>query len=95
MEINLDDIRTIFEKLIKHLEKIGVNTVSIPVDYYWNIPNDVVYDPYNEPTKFDMGQLSDDWRELQKLLDDDREPVGYHLVWLAAVLKAIGEFTIG
>ena len=95
MDIELSELKAIFLKEIDHLEKIGYEKIEIPVDYYWNIPQEIRYDPYKKPEKLDLGQLSDDWQELQKTLRGEREPLTYELVWLSAILRAIGEHTSG
>ncbi len=95
MDITLSELKAILLKELDHLEDMGDKTIEIPVDYYWNIPQDVRYNPYKEPEKFDIGQLSDDWQELQKILRGDRDPVIYDLVWLSTVLRAIGEQSLG
>lgn len=91
MEIKLSELRQLSEKLFAHLEENGFSTIEITSDFYWNIPEETRYDRYEEPKEFTMGQLSDDWNELQKILRGDRESLGYALVWYSAILKAIGE----
>jgi len=94
MHIKLDDLRLISEKLFAHIEEQGIELLDIPVDYYWNIPKEQVYNPYKKPSELDLGQLTDDWQELQKILTSGNQPIAYHLVWLAAILRAIGEHTL-
>lgn len=91
MQIDIKDLRAISETLFSHLEEQGIESVELPTDYYWNIPREEKYDPYNTPANLNVGQLTDDWSELQKVLEGETEPLGYHLVWLAAILRAIGE----
>ncbi|MCP4608498.1 MAG: hypothetical protein GY845_07275 [Planctomycetes bacterium] len=93
MHIKLADLRSISEKLFTYLESQGVESLDVKVDYYWHIPKEQIYDPYQEPSELDLGQLTDDWCELQKLLDTDSQPITYCFVWLAAILRAIDEHT--
>lgn len=95
MEIELSELRAIISKEIDNLERMGYDPIEIPVDYYWNIPKELLYDPYKEPHTFDVGQLSFDWQELKNTLRGKRDPLTYHFVWLAAILRAIGEHTVG
>jgi hypothetical protein len=74
---------------------MGYNEIEIPVDYYWNVPQGVRYDPHKEPQNLDLGQLTDDWQELQKVLQGDREPFAFDLVWMSTILRAIGEHSLG
>jgi len=91
MKLDIADLRLICEHLFYHLEKQGIETIDIPVDYYWNIPLEQLYNPYKEPSNFNLGQLTDNWQELQRVLESKNEPLSYYFVWLAAVLKAVGE----
>jgi hypothetical protein len=91
MEINLDDLHEISDRLIQNVKEKGINSINLEVDYYWNIPQHQLYNPYQRPIDLNMGQLSDNWHELRKLLQSQKEPLGYHLVWLAAILRAVGE----
>ena len=95
MNIELSELKAIFLVEIGHLEELGYKRIEIPVDYYWNIPKDVRYDPTNEPHNLDLGQLSDDWQELQKRIRGDNDPITYDLVWLSTIIRAIGEHTLG
>ena len=94
IRINLADLRAISEKIFLYLEDQGIESFDIPVDYYWNIPKEQIYDPYEKPLELDLGQLTDDWRELQKILDPGNQPIAYCLVWLAAILRVVGEHTL-
>lgn len=91
MEIKVSDLWKISERLFRHLEEAGISSVEINADYYWNISADQVYDPYKEPDQLDMGQLSDDWSDLEKILSNEMEPISYNMVDLSAILRAIGE----
>ena|ERR1044072_3730514 len=93
MQISISDLRAISEIIFSHVEAMGINSVNIPADYYWEIPKDQRYDPYKEPDpkQFEIGQLSDDWSELQKIAEGKSEPITYALVWMSSLLKAVGE----
>lgn len=94
MHIAIADVRRTCELLLSHLEQSGRGSVELINDFYWNVPQEQRYLPYEEPKALDVGQLSDDWAELQAILGGQREPLGYALVWLSSILRAIGEETI-
>lgn len=91
MKITTDELRETFEALMKHLEERKSSEVVIDWDYYWDIPVEQLYDPYNTPDNLDLGQLSEDWQKLQDLIAGRLPPVGYALTWLGAVLRAVGQ----
>jgi hypothetical protein len=91
MNITLAELRAVSDKLFTHLENRGYTSVDLTVDYYWDFAKQQRYDPYQEPTEFSLGQLSDDWTELQKIQSGEASTIAYALVWLASVLRAVGE----
>ena len=91
MKINVEDLRSVSNILLDHIKENGYEVIEIQEDYYWNIPKQEKYNNFEDPSNLDIGQLSDDWNELQKLLSSQKDPLAYHLVWLAAILRVIGE----
>jgi hypothetical protein len=73
MNIQLSELRQICDKLFDYCKEMQLFAFEIPVDYYWNIPKVRVYDPYTQPTEFDIGSLTDDWKELNELMISKRE----------------------
>jgi hypothetical protein len=49
-----------------------------------------LYNLYNEPIALTIGQLSETWQHLESLTSGQDQPMGYHLVWLADIIRAIG-----
>ena len=95
MKIKVSQLRTLSNKLLDHLEETGHGEVEVSVDFYWDIPAKHRYEPYTEPGKPDMGQLSDDWTELTKIAEGKAKPVNYGLVWLGSIFRRIGETSTG
>jgi hypothetical protein len=91
MKITTEDLRRVFNRLIDHLEGTGQNLTELPWDFYWEIAKEDLYEPYSEPKQLSIGQLSDDWDELLKIANGRMPPVGYALVWLSSILRAVGE----
>lgn len=95
MHVSLEQLQNVSDRLFSHLRAQGIKSVEIAQDYYWDIPKPERYDPYHQPTNLNLGQLTDDWDELLKIVGCQKEPVGYALVWLASVLRAVGEHVVG
>jgi hypothetical protein len=91
LEISIDEFRKATEVILCRIEERGHRTVDIDVDFYWAVPKKHRYDPYKQPSELTMGQLTEDWRELQGISTGTREPAGYALTWLPAVAVALGE----
>jgi len=43
----------------------------------------------------DSRHQSDDWNELQRIVRGESAPIAYALVWLAAILRRVGEQAVG
>lgn len=95
MKVSTDELRRAVLALLRHLEENGQKEFEIDEDFYWDVPADKRYLPYEEPKGLTIGQLSDNWTEVTQITDGNREPVGYGLVWLAAVLRRVGERAVG
>ncbi len=94
MKISIDDVRKVVGLLLSHLEETEGDLVNVEQDFYWHVPTDGRYDSYSPPS-LSVGQLSDDIEQLRGLLDGSKEPLGSDLMWLAQVLRAIGESSKG
>ena len=93
--IAVEQLKAAAEMLLSHLQESGLKTIEIAEDFYWDVPTDNRYDQYEKPTQHTVGQLSDDVSELQQMLAGDTPVLGYGLVWLAAVLRRVGETSVG
>lgn len=90
-KISIRQFREIGDKILNQLEHDGVDSVDIDVDFYWDVPVVDRYDPHKTPSSLDLGQISDDINELMRISQGEAVAVRYALVWLAAVLRRIGE----
>jgi hypothetical protein len=95
MKIDIAKLKEISDKIFTHLNEINVEEFEIIDDYYWDIPEEDLYDLQKKPSSHDLGQLSDDWGDLRKLLDNEREPLVSDFVDLAMILRAIGQNITG
>jgi hypothetical protein len=93
MRVKISKLRDIANNLFQHFEATGLDEISLSRDYYWWIPKEAIYDPYNQPESMSLGQLSDDLLELEKIGTGEQTPIPYALVWLSTLLRAIGEET--
>lgn len=95
VQVQVDELRRVFGLLMAHISKNNDGRMVTSRDYFWSIPVPGRYDVYKEPSEFTIGQVSESWENLRGILDGRSEALGYGLVWLADVLRAIGEEEIG
>ena len=95
MKITVRELREISDALLNHIESLGVREVEVDDDYYWAIPREQLYDASVEAVQPSLGQLTDDWNELQMIRRGERPPVALALGWLASIMRAVGERVVG
>ncbi len=88
MTINLKELEIITTLLIKKLRDNKGNTIEIVNDYYWDIFEEELYNPYKEPENLTLGQLSDDLIEVQKVIEG-KDAVIHDLKRISCILKAL------
>jgi hypothetical protein len=90
MRVSVQQLQDITNTLCKHLKDSGCCDIDLDAVSYWAISEDDEYDPYRTPSQFTLGDLQEDWAELQRISDGSSTPVGYGFVWLAAILRSVG-----
>jgi hypothetical protein len=88
--IPVEDLRRVAERLLDHVRSAEGDVVELHEDMFWSIPPDALYDVYQQPPELTIGQLTESWDNLGKLMHDGEQPAGLDLVWLSDVLRAIG-----
>ncbi len=89
MKIEIKELKAITLCLLDHLEN-ECESIEINEDYYWTIPPTQRYDPYKKPKCDELGQLSTEWKDLQRMKRENSN-ISYGLVWLGEILRNIGE----
>ncbi len=96
MKIDVDQLEQALQALIDELRKKEGKVINIeqPIDYYWSIPGEVLYNPYENPNELTLGQLSDDLKEMTKIASKTSEPVSYDFVKMSSLMAMIGHKTV-
>jgi hypothetical protein len=93
-EIPLARLREVADLLLAHAERAG-GSVTLDRELFWELLPDQRHDVDREPAEHTVGSLSESWAHLSAMADDPDRVVGYGLVWLADVLRALGHQSIG
>ncbi len=88
MNVKIDDLLLITSLLLSKLKEEKGNEIEINNDFYWDISNEEIYNPYKEPENITLGQISDDLEELQGLLKS-KEAFSYDLKRLSSIFKVL------
>ena len=90
MNIKTEDLKQIFDLIIKKLNDDQVNEIDLDIDYYWLITADD-WDVENEKPEIVVGSLIDDWNELCKCISE-KEILSYiEFDRCSSILRAISE----
>ena len=95
MRVEIAELRRAASRLFDHLDKAGIRSFDIEHDHYWVVPRESRYNVYEQPQQLDVGQLTDDLQSLRSVNNSAEPVVAYGLVWLAAILREIGEREVG
>lgn len=87
------DVLTLLSKKIN--ENFGDEITLSSQDYYWQMTLDEMYDIQQEPKELMIGQISDDWLELKRLLANGDDAISYDLVRLGELLKLLKYSSLG
>ncbi|MBD0742225.1 hypothetical protein [Streptomyces sp. CBMA152] len=91
VQITIDQLRRAFDMALRHIESSAGPMVTLKEDLFWSVPADELYRIDAEPQDLTIGQLSESWQHVEDLLARQDPAVGHHLVWLADVIRAIGQ----
>jgi hypothetical protein len=90
MKINLSELEKTIVHILETIKKQNGELITIEKDYYWNIPTVEKYNTYARPQKIDMGQVSFDIEDLNKIQKNADEIIpNFHLKKISAILEAI------
>jgi hypothetical protein len=91
LTVPIDELRLVCSRLLDHLASAEGNEVQLEKDFFWAIPPEQLYNVDASPQDLTIGQLSESWKNLTNILGDDSPTNAFALVWLADVLRAIGQ----
>ena len=90
MKVKVSELRQVATLLFDHLERTGHTEIDVDEDYYWSVPDDRKYLPYQEPKDLTLGQLSHDLDAMKNINSGESKPIAYALVWLSSLLGLVG-----
>ncbi|MET7995441.1 hypothetical protein ABZU76_31575 [Amycolatopsis sp. NPDC005232] len=93
--IRLDQLAAAAERLFEHVREVHGDLVAVDADYFWSIPPEALYNVTEEPQALTIGQLTECEEHVRQLVESERPPLAYHLVWLSELLRAVGHTVMG
>ncbi|GLY33851.1 hypothetical protein [Kineosporia sp. NBRC 101731] len=94
LRVPVEVLRRASQILLDHLEGIEGEVVLLDPDFFWAISPEQVYDVFNEPSEFTVGQLTECLKHLEEIVEDPSRSLSYGLVWLADVIRAAGAASV-
>jgi hypothetical protein len=90
MQVDLDLLENAISDIFNEMRKKGLSSIPLEADFYWNIPSEFKYDPYNEPNQLDIGQLEDDYDTLCQAQNANKL-MGYNLKNISAIMRYLSD----
>lgn len=90
MEVDLNVLEGAVNKIFSEMRRKGLGSVSLDTDFYWDIPSEMLYDPYTEPTDLNIGQLEEDYENLVQMSNKNML-IGHNLKNIAVLLRYLSE----
>lgn len=87
--INIDELEKISQMLFSKLKENIGNEIEVNKDFYWNISEEELYNPYDEPSNMTLGQLSDDIERINYVYKFSDEIVNYDLKRLSTIIQVL------
>jgi hypothetical protein len=78
--------------VLDHLiEDLGLESVPLDKDHYWDCPAPEIYDSSTRPSELTVGCLTDDMDFIQSIRRGQSADASYNLVHIAPLLRYIAE----
>jgi len=91
MKIKVTELENVLTQLFAELcEQQGEEIEIDTEDFYWSISKADLYNPYIQPEKLTLGQISDDLDHIHKLAEKQLPIVGCDFVKLSSIFQLIG-----
>lgn len=91
LRIPVEALRRLSTILFDRLEVLGHAEVEIREDFYWEVDRAQRHNLDVEPENLNVGQLTEDWSNLEELVREEGRRVASGLSWLASILREVGE----
>lgn len=90
-KISIQELRQFASTLLDTLEEKQGASVEIDQDYFWSIVRTERTRLAIEPTSLTIGQISECIEHLSRMLTEPDTRLTFGLVWLAEILRTIGD----
>jgi hypothetical protein len=91
-EINLETLKLAINSVLDHIiEDLGLKTVPLDKNHYWDCPEPEIYDSSTRPSELTVGSLTDDLDFIKSIRGGQSADASYNLVHIAPLLRYIGE----
>lgn len=93
MKLQVAQIKSAMEQIFQYLAQNGIEEIDFKEDYYWNIPDHLLYNVTDDPKETTIGQLTDDYAEVLSDLQN-REISSHTISHMVPLLRYISKSVI-
>lgn len=88
IQIRVTDLKKIMNLLLSKLDSLdGNSSIILDKDLYWYIPEEELYNVYENPNNLTIGSLIEDWNFLQSCILGERDILDYDLNKLSMLFR--------
>jgi len=95
MKIDLKEMLEIIDVIKNEIVETMPNEIEIEDDYFWIINENDIFDYNTDPLVNEMGQISDEWMQLRRLLEPGSVPISNDLARLSSIFMFIRKNSAG
>ena len=89
--VRIADLQAAVELVLGYVADVHGTEIHLERDYFWSIPPEQLYNVYSEPDSFTIGQLSECNTHITGIARDGGPINAFALVWVAEVLRGVGQ----
>lgn len=88
--VNIGELRAVVNNIFDFIEKdLGKVNIDLTTNFYWSVPDNLLYAMDKEPTELDCGSLVDDWDFVKTAADKPEQAIPLTLLHVAPLLQAL------
>jgi len=92
IQLKTSDLKKIISLLILKLDSLdNDSSFIIDKDLYWSIPEEDLYNVYENPNNLTIGSLIEDWNFLQEVISGKREVLDYDINKISILLRYLSD----
>lgn len=92
MKVRIDELKLMVNSILGKAKKVGIDELEVENDYYWVVDSEDMFNFTISDPKLNVGSLDDDYENLSKVINGERQPSIVDFDRISMLVKVIGEY---